>query len=88
MQKASLLPTEGLNIVTESTAAPGLLLPAEVAEQLRTGRNYVYRRIADGTLKHINIGTAERPKFRIRPEDLAAFVEQLQGAESQTQPLG
>jgi excisionase family DNA binding protein len=69
--------------VTETTAAPGLLLPAEVAEQLRTGRNYVYRRIADGTLKHINIGTPERPKFRIRPEDLAAFVESLQGTPAE-----
>ena len=74
--------------MTETTAAPGLLLPAEVAEQLRTGRNYVYRRIADGTLKHINIGTAERPKFRIRPEDLAAFVASLQGSpESQSPAL-
>lgn len=69
--------------MTETTAAPGLLLPAEVAEQLRTGRNYVYRRIADGTLKHINIGTPERPKFRIRPEDLAAFVESLQGTPAE-----
>lgn len=65
--------------MTEQPAAPGLLLPAEVAEQLRTGRNYVYRRIADGSLKHINIGTPERPKFRIRPDDLEAFVASLQG---------
>jgi excisionase family DNA binding protein len=64
--------------VSEPTAAPALLLPSEVAEQLRTGRNYVYRRIADGSLKVINIGTPERPKFRIRPDDLAAFVDQLQ----------
>lgn len=63
---------------TTSASPAGLLLPAEVADQLRTGRNYVYRRIADGSLKVINIGTTERPKFRIRPEDLAAFVQSLQ----------
>ena len=73
--------------MTEPTTAPGLLLPAEVAEQLRTGRNYVYRRIADGTLKHINIGTPERPKFRIRPQDLEAFVLALQGSESPSPAL-
>lgn len=50
-------------------------MPAEVAQQLRTGKHYVYRRISDGTLPVINIGSDARPKFRIRQTDLDAFIE-------------
>jgi excisionase family DNA binding protein len=55
----------------------------EVAARLRTGRNYVYRRIEDGSLKALNIGTAARPKFRITEDQLQAFID----AQSQTSPL-
>lgn len=47
----------------------------DVATRLRTGRNYVYRRIEDGTLKALNIGTAARPKFRVTEEQLQAFID-------------
>lgn len=52
-----------------------LLMVEDVAARLRTGRNYVYRRIEDGTLKALNIGTAARPKFRITEAQLQAFID-------------
>ncbi|EXF24268.1 DNA-binding protein [Nesterenkonia sp. AN1] len=54
---------------------PRLLLTVrDVAEQLGTGKDFVYARIADGSIPAIHIGSNLRPKTRVLPEDLSTYI--------------
>jgi hypothetical protein len=55
-----------------------LLTVLEVAERLACTRNHVYRLIAKGTLRSVNIGIPgqARPRKRITEEALEEFMTQ------------
>lgn len=62
-----------------------LLTPRETAAVLGCSVNSVYRLVAQGELKVINIAPAgsQRPKTRIRHADLQAFIDaRAQGTPS------
>jgi excisionase family DNA binding protein len=62
-----------------------LLTPRQAAEMLGCSVNSVYRLVAQGGLKAIDISLAgsQRPKMRVRRTDLKAFVDgRAQGAPS------
>lgn len=51
----------------------------EAAERLGVGRRTVYRLIAQGELRAVNVSPSgaagRRPRMRVREDDLAAFIE-------------
>lgn len=49
----------------------------EVAARLRCSRDHVYRLIAAGALRPVDLSQPDsaRPKTRVRPDDLAAFID-------------
>jgi excisionase family DNA binding protein len=49
----------------------------EVARRLAVAENTVYRRIAAGELRSVNLGTAEYRKTRVRSDDLADYIDRL-----------
>lgn len=46
----------------------------EAAERLRVGRRTVYRLIAQGDLRTVNVA-AKGTRIRLREDDVAAFIE-------------
>lgn len=52
-----------------------LLTIPEVAERLGTSPAYVYARIREGALPFVDLATNTRAKWRVRPADLAAFID-------------
>lgn len=61
--------------------APALLTAMQAAEYLSTGKNYVYRRINDGTLPTVQLATGSKPKTRIPRQALDKFItERMTGA--------
>lgn len=57
-------------------APPQLLSIAHAAQILDCSRAHVYRLIAGGKLRAVELkATGARPKARVRAEDLAAFIE-------------
>lgn len=54
---------------------PMTLTVSEAAAELRTHRQSVYRLIWDQKLPWVNIGTGSRPRIRITPEALRAYLE-------------
>lgn len=52
-----------------------LLTVTDAAEMLGVSRHYVYRRINDGTLRSVQLGTGASSKTRVRESDLAAFID-------------
>lgn len=64
----------------QGNQTPGALKPlltvVEVANQLGTGRDFVYARINEGSLPAVYIGSVKRPKTRIHPDDLEAYVNE------------
>jgi excisionase family DNA binding protein len=49
----------------------------EVAEMLAISRQHVLNLVRRGALPAINVGTKERPKFRIKASDLERGLEAL-----------
>ncbi len=54
-----------------------LLTPAEAGERLRCSENHVYRLIARGLLRAVDIAQpgARKSKTRIRLDDLAVYID-------------
>lgn len=61
------------------TAADSIVLftPREAAGRLRCSENHVYRLIARGTLRAVDIAQpgSWKPKTRVRSDDLDAYIE-------------
>lgn len=57
--------------------SPTLYTPGEVAERLGCSENFVYTLIASGELRTVDIARpgAQRPKSRVRDDDLAAYID-------------
>lgn len=51
------------------------LSPPQVARILRTSADQVHRFIESGELKAINLSLADRPRWKIDPNDLQAFLD-------------
>ena len=49
--------------------------PPVVARQLGVDSHKVLRWIASGQLRAVNVGDGSRPRWRIMPDDLQAFLE-------------
>lgn len=60
-------------------APPQLLTIPEAAAALRLGRNAIYRRIADGTLRAVDIAPkgAKRTRLRIPADALERYIQSL-----------
>ena len=52
-----------------------LLSTAETAERLKISVSSVERLVHSGELRVVELGTSRRQKWRIRPDDLMAFIE-------------
>lgn len=57
----------------------GLLTPNEVKEKLNVCYKTVIKYIRTGKLNASNIGTLERPRYRIKQEDLDDFLKGASG---------
>jgi excisionase family DNA binding protein len=51
------------------------LTPQEVADVLRMSRKTIYRWIAAGDLRVVQIGRGPRARLRIDADDLAAYID-------------
>ena len=51
--------------------------PAEAAERIRASESHVYRLIADGKLRAVDIAqpNSRKPKTRVRSDDLDEYIE-------------
>jgi len=63
-------------MTTEQTAATLLSMP-DAARRLGCSRSYIYRLIASGQLRSVDIRVAgnTRPKTRVYEHEVAAFIE-------------
>ena len=54
-----------------------LFTPREAADRLRCSENHVYRLIARGALRAVDIAQpgSRKPKTRVRSDDLDAYIE-------------
>jgi excisionase family DNA binding protein len=54
-----------------------LYTPAEAGDRIRASESHVYRLIADGTLRAVDIAQpgSRKPKTRVRSDDLDAYIE-------------
>jgi excisionase family DNA binding protein len=54
-----------------------LLTPRQAAERLKCSMNHIYRLIAQGELRAVDIARAgsRRTKMRVRSDDLALYVD-------------
>lgn len=52
-----------------------LFTTTEAGTYLGISRDSVLRHIHAGAIRTVNVGTATRPRLRIRPVDLDAFVD-------------
>jgi excisionase family DNA binding protein len=54
-----------------------LLTPSEAAERIRASESHIYRLIADGKLRAVNIAQpgSRKPKTRVRSDDLDTYIE-------------
>lgn len=62
------------------SAADGVVLftPAEAGDRIRASEATVYRLIADGVLRTVDIARpgAKKPKTRVRSDDLNAYIDE------------
>ncbi|GAA4243133.1 helix-turn-helix domain-containing protein [Dactylosporangium darangshiense] len=59
----------------EPKHADQLLTIAEVAARLATSRSSVYDLFATGRLERVNIGTARKPRLRVKESALMRYIE-------------
>lgn len=52
-----------------------LLSTAEAAERLGVSSDYVEQKVHLGEIRVVELGTSRRQKWRIRPDDLMAFID-------------
>lgn len=71
--------------MTTSTSTTQLLTIGQVADCLRIDRRSVYRLIESGDLRAIPLAVLGRPRYRVREDDLAAFVEARTSPRVQTE---
>lgn len=66
-------------------AALVLYTPAEAADRIRASESHVYRLIAEGKLRAVDIAQpgSRKPKTRVRSDDLDAYIE---ASTRQTEP--
>jgi hypothetical protein len=62
------------------------LTPPQVAKQLGTDANRVLLWIRSGALKAFNLSEGDRPRWKVSPEDLAAFLESKSNRANQEPP--
>lgn len=55
---------------------PELLSTSEAAAVLHVSRDTVVRLVHAGSLRYVDLSTGNRPRIRIRRDDLAAWIEQ------------
>ena len=53
--------------------------PVQVAELLQVNKETVRRWIRSGELNVLNVGSEVRPDYRIRRDDLTAFIQRRYG---------
>jgi excisionase family DNA binding protein len=58
-------------------ASVTLYTPAEAGDRIRASESHVYRLIADGRLRVVDIAQpgSRKPKTRVRSDDLEAYIE-------------
>jgi excisionase family DNA binding protein len=58
-------------------ATLALLTPAEAAERIRASESHIYRLIADGKLRAVDIAQpgSRKAKTRVRSDDLDTYIE-------------
>jgi excisionase family DNA binding protein len=58
-------------------ASVTLYTPAEAGERIRASESHIYRLVADGVLRSVDIAQpgSKKPKTRIRSDDLDAYIE-------------
>jgi len=61
----------------------GLLTPRQVAKMLHTHINTIYRYLETGQLKGHKLGTLRFARWRIKQEDLDAFIDKGVVAQQQ-----
>lgn len=54
-----------------------LFTPAEAGDRIRASESHIYRLIADGKLRAVDIAQpgSRKPKTRVRSDDLEAYIE-------------
>ena len=59
------------------TASLMLYTPAEAADRIRASESHIYRLIAEGELRAVDIAQpgSRKPKTRVRSDDLDAYIE-------------
>lgn len=66
--------------MTRRPPAASLVLytPAEAGERIRASESHIYRLIADGALRAVDIAQpgSRKPKTRVRSDDLDQYIEQ------------
>lgn len=74
--------------VGQSTARPTgvVMTPPEVAKQLRCRASQVLTWIRSGQLKAANLSKSSRPRYRVHPDDLVAFLKSRQPEPPQRRP--
>jgi excisionase family DNA binding protein len=64
-------------MTTSTTKGTQLLSVPEAAARLACSRTHIYRLIAAGELRSVEIkASGTRPKTRVREEDLEAYIDQ------------
>jgi excisionase family DNA binding protein len=60
-----------------AAASVTLYTPAEAGDRIRASESHVYRLIADGKLRSVDIAQpgSRKPKTRVRSDDLDAYIE-------------
>ncbi len=58
-------------------ASVTLYTPAEAGERIRASESHIYRLVADGVLRSVDIAQpgSKKAKTRIRSDDLDAYIE-------------
>lgn len=60
-----------------SAASLALYTPSEAADRIRASESHIYRLIAEGELRAVDIAQpgSRKPKTRVRSDDLDAYIE-------------
>ncbi|NLX56242.1 MAG: helix-turn-helix domain-containing protein [Planctomycetaceae bacterium] len=70
-----------------SDTRPAFLTPPEIARSLRVSETKVAAWIKSGRLRAFNVSEGQRPKYRIRADDLESFLDGRTAAPPPTRPV-